>query len=86
MEEIKIPMKSKDLFLLYTDGMTEAMNESRQEFGEEALVNRLKSVSTLQTREIQQDLLRTVDQFRGSAEQHDDVTMVVVKVQEKNKR
>jgi sigma-B regulation protein RsbU (phosphoserine phosphatase) len=86
LEEIKLPMKPHDLFLFYTDGVTEAMNESRQELGEQALVNTLKVVHHVPALEVQKGLLATVDHFRGSAEQHDDVTMVVVKVLGKKER
>ena len=79
IEEVKIPIKPDSLFLFYTDGITEAMNEEKQQLGEKAIVDLLKTERHLSAESIQQAILTKVEKFRGSAEQHDDVTMVVVK-------
>jgi sigma-B regulation protein RsbU (phosphoserine phosphatase) len=79
IEEVKIPIKPDSLFLFYTDGITEAMNEEKQQLGEKAIVDLLKTERHLSAESIQQSILTKVEKFRGSAEQHDDVTMVVVK-------
>ncbi|MGD0035676.1 MAG: SpoIIE family protein phosphatase [Bacteroidota bacterium] len=79
IEEIRIPIKPDSLFLFYTDGITEAMNEEKQQLGEEAIIDLLKVKRHLSAESIQRAILTKVEKFRGSAEQHDDVTMVVVK-------
>jgi sigma-B regulation protein RsbU (phosphoserine phosphatase) len=79
IEEIRLPVAPDSLFLFYTDGVTEAMNEDQQQLGEKAIVDVLKSKRHLSAESIQHAILTTVEQFRGSAEQHDDVTMVIVK-------
>jgi sigma-B regulation protein RsbU (phosphoserine phosphatase) len=79
IEEIRISIKSDSLFLFYTDGITEAMNEEKQQLGEEAIIDLLKVKRHLSAENIQHAILKKVEKFRGSAEQHDDVTMVVVK-------
>ena len=79
IEEIRVPIKQKSLFLFYTDGITEAMNEKQQQLGEDAIVDVLKAKRLLSAKKIQQGILTAVEIFRGTAEQHDDVTMVVVK-------
>jgi sigma-B regulation protein RsbU (phosphoserine phosphatase) len=79
IEEVRIPIKRESLFLFYTDGITEAMNEKQQQLGEDAIVDVLKAKRLLSAKKIQQGILTTVEKFRGTAEQHDDVTMVVVK-------
>ena len=80
LEEVQMPVRPDGLFLFYTDGITEAMNEKNQQFGENAVLEVLKTNRHSSAERIQQEILSTVEQFRGSAEQHDDVTMVVVKV------
>ena len=55
------------------------MNEEKQQLGEQAIVDLLKTKRRLSAERIQQAILMEVEKFRGSAEQHDDVTMVVVK-------
>jgi len=79
IEEVRIPIKPDSLFLFYTDGITEAMNEDKQQLGEKAIVDLLKTKRHLSAENIQHAILTKVEKFRGSAEQHDDVTMVVVK-------
>ena len=80
LEEVRIAVKSDGLFLFYTDGITEAMNEKNQQLGENAVLEILKTNRRFSAERIQQEILSTVERFRGSAEQHDDVTMVLVKV------
>jgi serine phosphatase RsbU (regulator of sigma subunit) len=79
IEEVRIPIKPESLFLFYTDGITEAMNEKQQQLGEDAIVHMLNANRLLSANKIQQAILTAVEKFRGTAEQHDDVTMVVVK-------
>jgi serine phosphatase RsbU (regulator of sigma subunit) len=55
------------------------MNEKKQQLGETAIVDLLKAKRHLSAESIQHTILTRVEKFRGSAEQHDDVTMVVVK-------
>jgi phosphoserine phosphatase RsbU/P len=79
IEEVRLPITQNGLFLFYTDGITEAMNEKKQQLGEDAVVSILKKKRHLSAEGIQKAILTRVKNFRGSAEQHDDVTMVVVK-------
>jgi serine phosphatase RsbU (regulator of sigma subunit) len=55
------------------------MNEKQEQLGEDAIVDVLKAKRLLSAAKIQQAILMAVEKFRGTAEQHDDVTMVVVK-------
>jgi phosphoserine phosphatase RsbU/P len=79
IEEVRLPITHNALFLFYTDGITEAMNKKKQQLGEQAIVSLLKTKRNHSAEEIQNEILARVKEFRGSAEQHDDVTMVVVK-------
>ena len=79
IEEVRISIKPDSLFLFYTDGITEAMNEKQQQLGEDAIVDLLKTKGHLSAESIQHAILTKVEKFRGPAEQHDDVTMIVVK-------
>jgi sigma-B regulation protein RsbU (phosphoserine phosphatase) len=79
IEEVRIPLKPDHLFLFYTDGITEAMNENQQQLGEKAIIEVLKKKWHQPAERIQRAILEKVEKFRGTAEQHDDVTMVVVK-------
>ncbi|MCL5027874.1 MAG: PP2C family protein-serine/threonine phosphatase [Bacteroidetes bacterium] len=80
IQEIEVPISSGDVFIFYTDGFTEAMNKSNEEFGEERLISSVESNSGLPANEIQKKIFTEVETFIGKASQHDDMTMVVVKV------
>jgi serine phosphatase RsbU (regulator of sigma subunit) len=79
LEEVHCPVKSNSLFVFYTDGLTEAMNRERSEFGEERVLELLKKNSHSSVNDIQSTILNDVETFRAGAEQNDDLTLVVVK-------
>jgi sigma-B regulation protein RsbU (phosphoserine phosphatase) len=78
-EETKIPVKSGDLFLIYSDGVTEAMNASEEEFGEERLVEIIKQNKSKTSMELIDEIIDAVNHHAGSEPQMDDMTLVVVK-------
>ena len=70
-------LKPGEQLILYTDGVTEAMNEEREQFG----IERLKSVilETPQSpAELGEQILKAVRTFAGQAEQYDDLTLVII--------
>lgn len=79
LEETRKPLEPKGLFVFYTDGLTEAMNEQRAQFGEDTVQGIIQSKRNLSSPELQQSILASVETFRGNAEQHDDITLVIVK-------
>jgi serine phosphatase RsbU (regulator of sigma subunit) len=67
-----------DIFTLYTDGVTEAFNESEEEFGEDRLIAALQQHSTLPPAEILSATINEIQRF-SPHEQHDDITLIVAK-------
>ncbi len=81
LEETTVSLCSGDTLVFYTDGFSEAKNEHGEEYGEERLLNTLRSLSSKPTsREVVQAICKDVQRFIGYAPQHDDMTMVVVKI------
>ncbi len=78
--ETKIKLKKGDLVVFYTDGITEAMNEQKEQYGEERLERLVKSLGIVSAREVRDGILADVQAFTGNAEQHDDMTVVVLRV------
>lgn len=76
-----IQLKPGDSLLLYTDGVTEAMNSSEEMFGEERLKSLFQSLALKYTRSVDMvnALKEEIINFAGAARQHDDLTIVVVK-------
>jgi len=75
-----INMEKDDFLVVYTDGVTEAFNESGEQFGEERLTESLKQCMGLEATEICRKLTETVSSFRGSASQSDDITVMIHRV------
>jgi len=74
-----IEVEPGDLLLLFTDGISEAMNTADEEWGEESLLCVLKNSSTAKPASIATALFNAADEFTGSAPQHDDMTVVIAK-------
>jgi serine phosphatase RsbU (regulator of sigma subunit) len=80
LEETTLNINSDNLFLFYTDGLNEAMNIHKNEYGLNNVINIIKENKNRTSKEIQTTLLDSVKAFKGDAEQNDDITFVVVKV------
>lgn len=78
--EHKETLTSGKVFIFYTDGFTEAVNKKGEEYGLDRMfeIARLKTASS--AKDIQDKLLEDVNKFIGKASQHDDMTMVVLKI------
>lgn len=78
-EEATVAVEIDDLLVIYSDGITEAMNRAREEFGEERLsavisANHEESAATIIDR-----VLGAVAAFTGEAPQSDDMTLMIIK-------
>jgi phosphoserine phosphatase RsbU/P len=71
-------MKEGDVLVLYTDGVMEAYDDSGEEFGEERLMDALRSYRSLSASLIAKAIVDKVAEF-GGREQYDDITVVVAK-------
>jgi len=81
LEEVTIPIGVGDLFLLYTDGISEAMNVHGDCFGDHRLVDLAALHSDLSSDDLRARILSEVHLFTGDAAQHDDMTMVLLKIE-----
>ena len=80
LEERTLSIAAGDLLVLYTDGITEAMNEESDLFGEERLSQLVEDHADLPSDELQERILGDVEAFVGRAEQHDDMTIVLLHI------
>jgi phosphoserine phosphatase RsbU/P len=73
-----------DDFLLFcfTDGLTETVNESQQEFGMERLMEyfQIEETYTRDLKDIHQDIIVALDNFKGRNSYHDDITILSCRV------
>jgi serine phosphatase RsbU (regulator of sigma subunit) len=73
-------LNNGDAFVFYTDGFTEAMNERKEEFGEKRMIDVLSNGIGVSSQDTINNIRNAVQIFAGVTAQHDDMTMVVVKV------
>jgi sigma-B regulation protein RsbU (phosphoserine phosphatase) len=76
----EVELRSGDRLLLFTDGVTEARNSSDEEFGEERLLQILRSSQGLDGDKLQQMILQKVNDF-CLGELSDDTTIMVLTVE-----
>ena len=72
-------MAPGDMLVLYTDGVTEAMDEQGTCFGEERLERLLADCGREQPCELVDEVLAGVHAFAGAAPQADDITVLALR-------
>jgi serine phosphatase RsbU (regulator of sigma subunit) len=80
LEESTIPLGAGDLFLLYTDGITEAMNEAGECFGDQRLADLVHEHGDLHSDQLRERIVQDVRLFAAGAAQQDDMTLVLLKM------
>jgi sigma-B regulation protein RsbU (phosphoserine phosphatase) len=78
-EQVAYPLEPGDFLVLYTDGVTEAMNKSFEEYGETRFRNAMASFRHEGARDFLGGIVSDVEKFVAGEPQSDDVTMVVIK-------
>jgi sigma-B regulation protein RsbU (phosphoserine phosphatase) len=78
-QQKELKLNPGDILLLYTDGVTEAMNPQGALFGEERLEKTLRDNRQKPLKELLESVLASVKQFAGEREQSDDITLFGIK-------
>ncbi len=81
-KETRLQVEPGDRVVFYTDGIVEAMNEQEEIFGFERLLDVVKRAGSMGADSLLKEILDKVNEFAGSAAQHDDLTVIVVSVEE----
>jgi serine phosphatase RsbU (regulator of sigma subunit) len=79
--ETRLELASGDKIVFYTDGIVEAMNEKREFFGFERLLEVVQEARSMNAESLLKEILDKVNGFSGGAAQHDDLTVIVVAVE-----
>jgi sigma-B regulation protein RsbU (phosphoserine phosphatase) len=79
LEQCESRMAPGDLLLLYTDGVTDALNGSTEEFGLDRLCAVVKAHRAESAADIVRSINRAVDEFVGDTPQFDDLTLMILK-------
>lgn len=75
----RLRMEPGDIFVLYTDGITEVLNSEEEEFGEDRLEALIRQHTALSAQELADRILETINDFAAEQELSDDATLVIVK-------
>ncbi len=79
LESQGVRLKKGDMLVIYTDGITEAMNPRKQQYGMEKFLQFIRDNSDLSPDEFAEKFEEDLGKFTQGAEQNDDITMVAIK-------
>ncbi|MFA5332253.1 MAG: SpoIIE family protein phosphatase [Methanoregula sp.] len=79
LQSVKVNLKPGDVLVLYTDGVTEAINSKEEEFGEERLLRVITENRSRPAQEIMDRILAAITAFAGDQPQFDDITLMVLR-------
>lgn len=82
LQSVSISLKEGDLVVLYTDGITEAMNSEGEEFGMERLSDVLNTYRDCTAVEIIERIKAAISEFAGETPQSDDITLILIRSSE----
>ncbi len=78
--DYELKLQPGDIVIFYTDGIIEAENEAEEMYGTDRLLNLVAGIDSAENaQDIIEDILQDVSDFAGSAQQYDDMTVVVLK-------
>jgi sigma-B regulation protein RsbU (phosphoserine phosphatase) len=80
-QQASIAMVQGDILVAYTDGISEAMNAGDEEWGEDRLVQTIQQCDGSPAEGVLQRVFAAADAFVNGHQQHDDMTMVVLRFQ-----
>ena len=80
LEQKTIRLEPGDTLLFYTDGVTEAMNEQLEEFGEERLTNVAREFRRHGPQSLATGIAEAVRKHAGQHQQYDDITVLALRV------
>jgi sigma-B regulation protein RsbU (phosphoserine phosphatase) len=69
-----------DIFVAFTDGISEALNEREEEWEEDRFIAASERCRRLDARHMIEAIFAAADAFTGAAKQYDDMTLLIVKV------
>jgi len=78
-EQDKPTMRNGDLLVLFSDGITEAMNEENQEFSEEKLLEVINNNKDAKPELLIDKIISEVEKHSGLTPQSDDMTLMIIK-------
>jgi sigma-B regulation protein RsbU (phosphoserine phosphatase) len=79
LDENEFQFESGDFVLMYTDGVTDAINSQEEEFGVGRLTDLLAANAHRTPDDVVEEIKRALSEFSGESVQFDDVTLIALK-------
>lgn len=79
--EQALTLEPGDVLVLFTDGISEAMTHADEEWGEERMIESAQRCKEKRADAVLKDIFRDADAFTAGAPQHDDMTLLVLKLE-----
>jgi sigma-B regulation protein RsbU (phosphoserine phosphatase) len=76
--DFAVPLERDDCLVLYTDGVTEALNIEGDEFGLDRMMESVRGGANGGAQAIVKRIIQDVRDFTGSAQQNDDITLIAI--------
>jgi phosphoserine phosphatase RsbU/P len=83
-EQAAVTIAPGDIFVAFTDGISEAMNSADEEWGENNLIATIETCAGINPSEMITHIMQAADAFVAGAKQHDDMTLVILHAQPSN--
>ena len=80
LQEAEVKLTPGDEVILYTDGVTEAINQKKEQFSQERLIKVIKDNRNLSAQDLMEKIQNEVKLFVDNQPQFDDVTLMILKV------
>jgi sigma-B regulation protein RsbU (phosphoserine phosphatase) len=77
--DFAVPLERDDCLILYTDGVTEALNNDGDEFGLDRMIQSVRASATDGAQTVVKRVIEEVRNFTGSSPQHDDITLIAIR-------
>jgi len=78
-QEATVSIEPDDILLLYSDGITESINEAEEEFGDDRLISVAQQYSDSPVARLRDKIEEALSRFVGKAAPFDDMTLVILK-------
>jgi phosphoserine phosphatase RsbU/P len=77
--DFAVPLERDDCLILYTDGVTEALNTDGDEFGLDRMIQSVRASATDGAQTIVKRIIEDVRNFTGSVPPNDDITLIAIR-------
>ncbi|MFH0991888.1 MAG: GAF domain-containing SpoIIE family protein phosphatase [bacterium] len=78
-QNLQVQLEPSDILVLYSDGVTEAMNPAKDQYSEERLMEQLKTLASEGSERVKSGIVEDVERFVSHEPPSDDLTLVIIK-------